>query len=45
MNNHSAAAKLTYVSWVMGHNWTLMPSYEYAMDHTCNETAYIDWII
>lgn len=31
---HSAAAKLTYVSWVMGHNWTLMPSYEYASDQT-----------
>lgn len=33
-SNHSAAAKFTYVSWIMGHNWTLMPSYEYAMDHT-----------
>lgn len=33
-NNHSVAAKLTYVSWVMGHNWTLMPSYEYATDRT-----------
>lgn len=34
VNNYSAAAKLTYVSWVMGHNWTLMPSYEYATDRT-----------
>lgn len=34
VNNHSAAAKLTYVSWIMGHNWTLMPSYEYATDRT-----------
>lgn len=34
VNNHSAAAKLTYISWVMGHNWTLMPSYQYATDRT-----------
>lgn len=34
VSNHSVAAKLTYVSWVMGHNWTLMPSYEYATDRT-----------
>ncbi len=34
VSNHSAAAKLTYVSWLMGHNWTLMPSYEYATYHT-----------
>jgi len=32
VHNHSVAAKFTYVSWVMGHNWTLMPSYEYAAD-------------
>lgn len=34
INNHSAAGKLTYVSWALGHNWTLMPSYEYATDYT-----------
>ncbi len=37
VNNHSVAAKLTYISWVMGHNWTLMPSYEYAMDRTAQQ--------
>lgn len=37
VNNHSVAAKLTYISWVMGHNWTLMPSYEYATDRTAQQ--------
>ncbi len=34
LRSHSAAAKLTYVSWVLGHNWRIMPSYEYATDRT-----------
>lgn len=34
MNNYSATAKLMYVSNVLRHNWTLMPSYEYSADRT-----------
>lgn len=45
--SYNAVAKLTYISWVIGHNWTLMPSYEYAMDRTTqrNNLYRLDYLI
>ena len=33
-DSRSGGIKLTYVSWLLGHNWMVMPSYEFAADHT-----------
>lgn len=37
LKNHSLSAKLTYVWWGLGHNWSVMPSYEYASDRATQD--------
>lgn len=34
LESHSLSAKLTYVWWGLGDNWSVMPSYEYAAERT-----------
>ena len=33
-NIRSAAGKLSYIYWGLGHNWSVRPSYKYSIEHT-----------